>query len=144
MGIWPPTRPVLPACGTTGMPCSWASARICDTSSVEPGPQHDGGAALVHVAPLAQVGQLLVGIGERVLRADDGAQAIDQLGRKPLGVGAVVHGALAARRSRSLMASPSPCSRDRHDGNGRGARGVERAQGGEQVGGGLRRGRPTG
>ena len=37
IGVCPPTRPVLPACGTTGMPCSWASARIRDTSSVVPG-----------------------------------------------------------------------------------------------------------
>jgi hypothetical protein len=37
MAIWPPTRPVLPAWGTTGILCAVASAMICETSSVEPG-----------------------------------------------------------------------------------------------------------
>ena len=36
-GIWPPTRPVLPPCGTMPISCSLASARIRDTSSVDPG-----------------------------------------------------------------------------------------------------------
>ena len=82
IGICPPTRPVLPACGTTGMRCSCASARIFDTSSVEPGRSTTRGPALVHVAPLAQVGQLLVGVGERVAGSDDGAQAIEQFRRE--------------------------------------------------------------
>ena len=87
MGIWPPTSPVLPACGTTGMACSLASARICDTSSVEPGRSTTEARPCVHVAPLAQVGELLVGVGERVLRADDGGEAGDEIGAQALVVG---------------------------------------------------------
>src|SRR5580698_8311894 len=32
-GIWPPTRPVLPPCGTIGVPVSLASLAIADTSA---------------------------------------------------------------------------------------------------------------
>src|SRR5262245_18268675 len=76
------------------------------------GPQHDRGAAVIHVAPLSQIGELLVRVGERVLRADDGREAGDEIGAQAgEGVGGVVsHSGLAARRRRSLMASPRPCS----------------------------------
>ena len=36
-GICPPTRPVLPPCGTIGVEVSLASLRICATSATEPG-----------------------------------------------------------------------------------------------------------
>src|SRR5581483_730964 len=36
-GIWPPTRPVLPPCGTIAGEVSFAILRISDTSCVEPG-----------------------------------------------------------------------------------------------------------
>ena len=36
-GIWPPTRPVLPPCGTTAVRVSLASLRIATTSATEPG-----------------------------------------------------------------------------------------------------------
>ena len=61
--------------------------------------QHDARAALVHVAPLAQIGQLLVGIGERVLRADDGGET----SRAVPGVSAAGMGVL-------LMASSPPAA----------------------------------
>src|SRR5262249_45965284 len=75
------------------------------------GAQHDRGAPLVHVAHLAQVGELLVGVGERVLRAHDGREAGDEIGAQAGKAlrGMLAHAGLAARRSRSLMASPRPC-----------------------------------
>ena len=36
-GICPPTRPVLPPCGTIGVFVSLASLRMADTSATEPG-----------------------------------------------------------------------------------------------------------
>src|ERR1700730_5874892 len=36
-GIWPPTSPVLPPCGTTGVAVSWQSLSTAATSCVEPG-----------------------------------------------------------------------------------------------------------
>ena len=36
-GVCPPTSPVLPPCGTMGVPVSFASFRIAETSAVEPG-----------------------------------------------------------------------------------------------------------
>ena len=36
-GVWPPTRPVLPPCGTIGVAVSLASLRIAATSSTEAG-----------------------------------------------------------------------------------------------------------
>ena len=57
-----------------------ASARICETSSVEPGRSTSAGAAVVEVAQLRDVGELLVGIGEGVRVAHDGAEALDELG----------------------------------------------------------------
>ncbi len=36
-GVWPPTWPVLPDCGTIAVPVSLASAMIAETSSTVPG-----------------------------------------------------------------------------------------------------------
>ncbi len=36
-GVCPPTRPVLPPCGTSARRCSLASLQIAATSAVEPG-----------------------------------------------------------------------------------------------------------
>jgi hypothetical protein len=49
-GICPPTRPVLPTCGTTPIASALASARTRKTSSVEPG-RTTTPASLVKLAP---------------------------------------------------------------------------------------------
>jgi hypothetical protein len=41
-GICAPVRPVLPPCGTMAVPVSFASARMRETSSVEPGRSTSG------------------------------------------------------------------------------------------------------
>ena len=41
-GVWPPTRPVLPPCGTSAILCSLASLQIAETSAVEPGRSTSG------------------------------------------------------------------------------------------------------
>ena len=41
-GVWPPTRPVLPPCGTSAIRCSLASLQIAETSAVEPGRSTSG------------------------------------------------------------------------------------------------------
>ena len=51
--------------------------------------------------------------------------------------GGVFHSALAARLQAVVDGLAQAIRRDRHDGNGGGACGVQRAQGGEQVGGGF-------
>ena len=118
-----------------GMPRSFASARICDTCSRRAGPQHDGRAPLVHVAPLAQIGRAAA--SGSVSACSGPTMARNRAMRSRWTRGVTLMRALAARCSRSLIASPRPVLRDRHDGNGRGARSIERAQGGKQVGCGL-------
>jgi hypothetical protein len=41
-GVWPPTRPVLPPCGTSGVRVSFASLTMAATSSGEPGRSTSG------------------------------------------------------------------------------------------------------
>ena len=41
-GVWPPTKPVLPPCGTIGVLVSLASRRMAATSSGEPGRSTSG------------------------------------------------------------------------------------------------------
>ncbi len=41
-GVWPPTRPVLPPCGTSAIRWSLASLQIADTSAVDPGRNTSG------------------------------------------------------------------------------------------------------
>ena len=101
------------------------------------GPQHDRRAALVHVAPLAQIGQLQLGIGERVLRPDDGGKTAPSA--RPSALAAAAFRSWRPRRPPQPVVDglAKPLVRDRHDGDGACAGGVERAQGGEEVGGGL-------
>ena len=41
-GVCPPTSPVLPPCGTIGVPVSFASLRMAETSAVVPGRSTNG------------------------------------------------------------------------------------------------------
>ncbi len=41
-GVWPPTRPVLPVCGTTAVPVSVASFKMAETSSTFAGLSRSG------------------------------------------------------------------------------------------------------
>ena len=85
-------------------------------------PQHQRRAAVKQVALLGDVGRDVGGVGHRIFVADDGAKPRDQFGRKRRRGGlddihcrllflslAFPHSrSTAARRSRSLIASPSP------------------------------------
>ncbi len=87
------------------------------------GPQHQRRAAVKQVAFLGDVGRDIGGIGHRIFVADNSAKFCDQFGRKrryasleryslssSLSFPPVHSRPTAARRSRSLMASPNPSS----------------------------------
>ena len=116
-GIWPPTRPVLPPCGTIGVLVSFASLRIAATSATEPG-RRTTGVGRDKARALGEIGRLHRRVGDGVLRADDGGEARREGRAARVRFGSdltrIVHrrtshvlGA-AARASRSLMASPRP------------------------------------
>ena len=102
------------------------------------GPQHDGRAALVHVAP-ARAGREAAGRGRSA--RDSGPtmarRRSSRSGARPGRLG--VAGSWLGRSPPQAVVDGLAQSflGDRHDGNGDGAGGVERAQRGEQVGGGF-------
>ena len=124
-------------------------------------PQHDRGVAAEHVAHLQEIGRLRLRIGDGVLVAHDRNEAGQEIGRQKLGGGRddIHHaGSLGWTRpdySASSNGIPTSCARggrpcetvidrfaqarvrDRHHRDGGGACGIERAQVGEQVGGGF-------
>ena len=118
-GTCAPTRPVLPLCGTIGVPVSLASRMMRLTSSTLPGRSTSGVAAMPEAAPLGEVRRDILLVAQRIFVADDCREAVDESGVEVLGY--VVHGrklwslqlralsrGAAARDSRSLIASPSP------------------------------------
>ena len=85
-GIWPPTRPVLPPCGTIGVRVSLASFRIAATSATLPGRSTSGVRPVELVARLDEVGRESLRVADGMGRADDGGER----SRRVLGGG--VHG----------------------------------------------------
>ena len=86
-GICPPTRPVLPPCGTIAVPVSLASFNIADDLGHRRRPQHHRGVALEHVAHLDQIRRLQVRIGDGEFFADDRGEAREQGGVELFGLG---------------------------------------------------------
>ena len=81
-GVWPPTSPVLPPCGTSAIRSALASAQIADTSAVEPGRSTKGEWPWNSDRSSVDIGHQIGGIGQRVLGADDCAELRDQFGRQ--------------------------------------------------------------
>lgn len=79
---WPPTRPVLPPCGTSAVLCSLASAQVRGRSrrsspAAAPAASDHG----KQVALLGDIGRDVGLIGHHIF-ADDGAGLCDQFGRQ--------------------------------------------------------------
>ena len=94
IGVWPPTRPVLPPCGTIAVSVSWHSATTGRDLLASGGPYDGEGPAAIEVAALAQVGR---GIGrglEHVGVADDGAYPGEKIRSRRQGLDG--HGNLAS------------------------------------------------
>ena len=77
-GICPPTRPVLPPCGTIAVEVSLAILRSSETSSVEPGRSTTGVWPVHSARNSTRYGACLSWIGDGVLLADDGDEAREQ------------------------------------------------------------------
>ena len=145
-GVWPPTRPVLPPCGTSAMRCSVASLQIAETSAVEPGRNIKRRVAVKQIALLGDIGRDVGRIGHRIFVADDCSEARDQFGRERLAVA----GRCSSLVSYVILFPPhrgaaqpvvdglaEAMMRHRHHRNGARAPGIERAKIAEKIGGGL-------
>ena len=79
-GVWPPTRPVLPPCGTIGG--SGLVGQLQDGGDLlgRARPQHQRRAAVIEPALLGDVGRDLGRLGHRVACADDRGETSEQVG----------------------------------------------------------------
>ena len=77
-GIWPPTSPVLPPCGTIGTPGSRASRTTAATSAVVPGRTTARAAPAIEAARLDEIGRGVSGGGEDVPGPDHGGETVKQ------------------------------------------------------------------
>jgi hypothetical protein len=68
--------PVTPPCGTMGVPVSFASLRMSETSCVDPGLQHDGRAPVIEIARLDEMRRHVGGIGECIFGTDNRGKAM--------------------------------------------------------------------
>ena len=129
-GIWPPTSPVLPPWGTIAVPVSWQMRQDGGDLRRGRGLQQQRAVALILAAPFFQMRRDFGGVfgetfcADRILQPGEYSTLADLIWRA------------AARRSRSLIASPRPVSGMGETAIARRAL-VQFAQHGEQIGGGF-------